>query len=107
MTVGLNKFPHDKYIAMCMIGWAVGKLAAVNQGADAVKVRRVPLRCDVWASHASRLCVFRVWQSFARLNCIPLVLWLVTNFRGGAALTTSILPAALLGGYFYAAFIED
>ena len=81
LWLGLNKFPHDKYIGMCMIGWAVGKIAAVKEGEDAVK-------------------------SFAQLNCIPLILWLVTNFRGGAALTTSIMPAALLFGYIYAGFIE-
>ena len=82
LWLGLNKFPHDKYIALAMIGWAMGKFAAVKQGGDAVK-------------------------SFAQLNCIPLVLWLVTNFRGGAALTTSLMPAALLAGYIYTGFIED
>jgi len=82
LWLGLNKFPHDKYIALCMIGWAVGKISAVMEGPEATK-------------------------RFASLNCIPLALWLWTNFRGGAALTTSILPALLFGGYVYAAFIED
>ena len=81
LWLGLNKFPHDKYIAMCMIGWAVGKLAAVKEGPDATK-------------------------NYAQLNCLPLALWLLTNFRGGAAVTTSILPGILLAGYIYAGFVE-
>ncbi|EOD22991.1 hypothetical protein EMIHUDRAFT_195492 [Emiliania huxleyi CCMP1516] len=80
--LGLNTFPHDKYIAVAMIGWAVGKLSAVMGGVEAAK-------------------------RFASLNCIPLTLWLLTNFRGGAPFTTSIMPAVLLAGYVYAGFIED
>ena len=81
VAAGLNTFPHDKYIAVAMIGWAVGKLSAVMGGVEATK-------------------------RFASLNCIPLTLWLLTNFRGGAPFTTSIMPAVLLAGYVYAGFIE-
>eukprot|EP00312_Isochrysidales_sp_CCMP1244_P022459 CAMPEP_0202791844 /NCGR_PEP_ID=MMETSP1388-20130828/82452_1 /ASSEMBLY_ACC=CAM_ASM_000864 /TAXON_ID=37098 /ORGANISM="Isochrysis sp, Strain CCMP1244" /LENGTH=192 /DNA_ID=CAMNT_0049461621 /DNA_START=46 /DNA_END=626 /DNA_ORIENTATION=- len=82
VAAGLNTFPHDKYIAVAMIGWAVGKLSAVMGGVEATK-------------------------RFASLNCIPLTLWLLTSFRGGAPFTTSIMPAVLLAGYVYAGFIED
>ena len=80
--LGLNKFPHDKYIGMCMIGWAVGKLNAVLSGPEATK-------------------------SFAQLNTIPLALWLLANIQGGKALTTSIIPGILFAAYVYAGFIEE
>ena len=81
LWLGLNKFPHDKYIGMAMIGWAVGKIAAVREGPEATK-------------------------KYAQLNTIPLLLWLITNFRGSAPITTSIIPTLLFGGYVYAGFIE-
>merc|ERR1719506_342212 len=77
LWLGLNKFPHDKYIAVAMIGWAIGKISAVRAGDEDTK-------------------------SFAQLNTIPLALWLVANVQKGAAVTTSILPAALLAAYVYA-----
>ena len=81
LWLGLNKFPHDKYIGMAMIGWAMGKIAAVREGPEATK-------------------------HYAQLNCIPLLLWLITNFRGSAPLTTSIIPFLLFSGYVYTGFIE-
>ena len=81
LWLGLNKFPHDKYIGMAMIGWAMGKIAAVREGPEATK-------------------------HYVQLNCIPLLLWLITNFRGSAPLTTSIIPFLLFSGYVYTGFIE-
>ena len=82
LWLGLNKFPHDKYIGMAMIGWSVGKLSAVMSGPEAT-------------------------TSFARLNCIPLFLWLLANFQTKAAITTSILPAILFAAYIFAGFIDS
>lgn len=81
LWLGLNNFPHNKYIAVAMIGWAVGKIAAVMEGEAATK-------------------------HYASLNCIPLALWLATNFMNGAAPTTSIIPTILFGAYVYTGFIE-
>ena len=80
--LGLNKFPHDQYIAVAMIGWAVGMLSAVRAGQEATR-------------------------AFAQLNTIPLFLWLLTNFKTGAALTTSIIPSLLFAAYVYAGFVEE
>ena len=82
LWLGLNEFPHDPYIAIAMIGWAIGKLNAVMAGPESTR-------------------------RFAQLNCIPLMLWLATNFKGGAKLTTSIIPAALFAAYVYAGYIEQ
>ena len=64
------------------IGWAVGKLSAVRAGEEATR-------------------------AFAQLNTIPLFLWLLTNFKTGAALTTSIIPSLLFAAYVYAGFVEE
>merc|ERR1719506_490655 len=37
LWLGLNEFPHDPYIGMAMIGWAVGKLNAVMAGPESTK----------------------------------------------------------------------
>lgn len=82
LWLGLNDFPHDPYIGMAMIGWAVGKLNAVMAGPESTK-------------------------RFAQLNTIPLLLWLVTNFRSTTAkLKTSIIPGLLFAAYLYAGYIE-
>ena len=82
LWLGLNHFPHDKYIAVAMLGWTVGKLAALRAGPEATK-------------------------TYCQLNSLVLAMWLITNFIENKELSTSILPAVLLGAYVYAGFVED
>ena len=79
---GLNHFPHDKYVAIAMLGWAVGKAAALRSGPEATK-------------------------TYAQLNSVVLGLWLVTNLVTGAPLSTSIIPSLLLGAYLFAGLVNE
>jgi len=81
LWLGLNKFPHDKYIGMAMIGWAIGKVHALMEGPESTK-------------------------NYLKLNCIPLAVWLFTNLSKSAPITTSIIPLILFALHVYAGFIE-
>lgn len=45
-------------------------------------------------------------KEFAQLNCIPLLLWVLTNIQRSAAPTTTIIPAFLLAAYAFTGFVE-
>lgn len=80
--LGLNRFPHDKHIAVAMMGWMVGKLAALRAGPEATR-------------------------TYCQLNTLVLAMWIVTNYVEKKDPTTSILPAVLFGAYLYAGFVEE
>lgn len=70
----LNHLPHDKCSAILMLGWAAGMYSASVQGEVAVK-------------------------AFAKVNAVPLALWVFTNISTNAAIKTTVIPGVLLATF--------
>ena len=64
---GLNPATSGAAYGVAMLGWAVGKINAVQSGAKSIK-------------------------NFAKLNLIPMACWIATNFQNDAPMTENIFP---------------
>lgn len=82
LWLGLHHFPHDKYVAMALLGWTAGKVAALASGPEATR-------------------------TYAGINSVVLAVWLITNLVEDAPAKTYILPAAFFGANVYAGFFDD
>ncbi len=73
---GLNPATSGAAYGVAMLGWAVGKINAVQSGAKSIK-------------------------NFAKLNLIPMAAWIITNLQGDAPMSENIFPAVFVAAYSY------
>ena len=73
---GLNPATSGAAYGVAMLGWAVGKINAVQSGAKSIK-------------------------NFAKLNLIPMAAWIITNLQGDAPMSENIFPAVFIAAYSY------
>jgi len=76
---GLFEVIDDPRYGIAMLGWGMGKLAALMAGGDAI-------------------------PAFLKLNLIPMVLWLVTNAINGAPMKEYAMPIIFGALYSWVVF---
>ena len=73
--MGMGEVIDDPRYGIAMLGWGMGKVAALMAGGDAI-------------------------PAFLKLNLIPMVAWLALNVKNGAAMKEYVMP--LVFGALYA-----
>jgi hypothetical protein len=73
---GLNPATSGAAYGVALLGWGVGKINAVQSGAESIK-------------------------NFAKLNLIPMACWIATNFQNDAPMTENIFPGLFAAAYAY------
>ena len=73
---GLNPATSGAAYGVAMLGWAVGKINAVQSGAKSIK-------------------------NCAKLNLRPMACWIATNFQNDAPMTENIFPGLFAAAYAY------
>merc|ERR1712072_850898 len=79
LWLNMVDFQMDKLYGVAVLGWAVGKINAVQSGEDSAK-------------------------SMAKLNMVPMALFVHTIFTQ-QGLSASLLPAVFLAAYGYVGFV--
>jgi len=76
---GLVEVIDDPRYGIAVLGWGMGKLAALMAGGDAI-------------------------PAYLKLNLIPMALWLVTNAINGAAMKEYVMPLVFGALYSWVVF---
>jgi hypothetical protein len=77
---GLNECPTGNVETAMMLGWAAGKVNALQSGAASIK-------------------------NFCKLNLVPMVAWLVKNLQDDSLdMSANIFPGVFIAAYSYVAF---